>query len=243
MRTAAVALALLSVGVLTYAAAQEPERRCEESKTPGKLPAVGALLDSARAVADLTAGEVPPGGLLFSLIYNDEDSLPQTRRLDSAATAAADLLAKSLRPRRPTEYWGVRVRVSGGAAPAPALTLERSLFCPPLPASIQARPRRFVATIRVGDRRGALGTTVRFIADAEISETGQVWDIALVRPSGVREIDEEILRYVRIRPFRPALLDGTPVPSRLRVRGQTHKVWERLSDFGVQAAFSISMAP
>jgi hypothetical protein len=238
MRSIAVALALLSMGV-TGALAQEPERRCKESKAPGKLPAVGTLLDSARAVADLTAGEVPPGGLLFSLIYNDEDSLPQTRRLDSAATAAADLLAKSLRPQRPTEYWGVRVRVIGGAAPA--LTLERSRYCPALAASIQARPRRFVVAMRRGDRVRAVGTTVRFIADAEISETGQVWEIALLRPSGVREIDEEILRYVQIRPFRPALLDGTPVPSRLRVHGQTHKVWERLSDFGVQAAFSISM--
>lgn len=241
MRTTAVALALLSVGVMTYAAAQEPERLCEESKTPGTLPAAGALLDSTRAVADLTAGEIPPGGLLFSLIYNDEDSLPRTRRLDSAAAAAADLLAKSLRPRQPHEYWGVRVRVVGGAAPA--LTLERSLYCPPLPASIQARPRRFVVTMREGDRVRTLGTTVRFIADAEISETGQVWDIVLLRPSGVREIDDEIRYYVRIRPFRPALLDDTPVPSRLRVRGQTHKVWERMSDFGVQAGFSISMAP
>lgn len=235
----AVVRALLLLCAATHASAQEPQRRCEESKTPGTLPAVGALLDSARAIADLTAGDVPAGGLLFSLIYTDEDSLPQARRLDSAATAAADVLAKSLRPLRPTAYWAVRVRVVGGVAPA--VTLERSRYCPPLPASIQARPRRFVVTMRLGDRVRSVGTTVRFIADAEISETGQVWEIALVRPSGVREIDEEILRYVRIRPFLPALLDGTPVPSRLRVHGQTHKVWERLSDFGVQAAFSISM--
>ncbi len=236
-----VALALLSVAVMTYAAAQEPERRCEESKTPGTLPAVGALLDSARAAADLTAGEVPGAGLLFSLIYTDEDSLPQARRLDSAASAAADLLAKSLRPLRPTEHWGVRVRVVGGVAPA--VTLERSRYCPPLPTSIQARPRRFVVTMRLGDRVRSVGTIVRFIADAEISETGRVGEIALIRPSGVREIDEEILYYVRIRAFLPALLDGTPVPGRVRVRGITHKVWERLSDFGVQAGFSISMAP
>lgn len=235
-----MALTLLSISA-TDALAQEPERRCQQSKTPGKLPAVGALLDSARAVVDLTAGEVPAQGLLFSLIYNGEDSLPQIRRLDSATTAAADLLAKSLRPRRPTEYWGVRVRVIGGAAPA--LTLERSRYCPPLPSSIQARPRQIVAVIRVGDRGQPVGTTVRVIADAEISETGQVWEIALLRPSGVHEVDEEIVHHVRIRPFLPALLDGTPVPSRLRVYGRTDKIWERPSEFGVEAAFSITMNP
>lgn len=240
MRSITVALALLAMGV-TSALAQETERRCQESKTPGKLPAVGLLLDSARAVADLAAGAVPAEGLLFSLIYNGEDSLPQTRRLDSMTTAAADLLAKSLRPQRPTDYWGVRVRVVGGAAPA--LKVERSRYCPPLPASIQARPRQIVAVIRVGDRERPVGTTVRVIADAEISETGQVWEIALLRPSGVREVDEEIVHHVRIRPFLPALLDGTPVPSRLRVYGRTDKIWERPSEFGVEAAFSITMNP
>jgi hypothetical protein len=133
----------------------------------------------------------------------------------------------------------VRVRVVGGAAPA--VTLERALFCEPRPASIQARPRRIYVTMRVGDRLQAPGGIVRFIADAEVSETGQVGEIALLRPSGVREIDDEIVRFVRIRPFLPALLDGTPVPSRIRVRGITHKVWERVSEMGVQAAFSISM--
>ncbi len=235
------ASAVLAAGLM---AVQTPERRCEVSNTPGQLPAVGALLDSARAVAELTAGggggAVPAGGFLFSLIYNDEDSLPETRGLDSATAAAVDRLAKSLRPRRPTEYWGVRVRVVGGATPA--LTLERSLYCPPVPRSVQARPRRLVATMRVGDRSRSLGTTVRFILDAEISEAGDVEGVSLVRPTGVREIDDEILRLVRIRPFLSALLDGTPVPSRLQVHGQTHKVGERLSDFGVQVEFSISMA-
>lgn len=239
MRVTAAALALLSIGVVTGAGAQEPTRHCEESKTPRNLPPVGAVLDSARAVADLTTRGVPAGGLLLSLLYSDEDSLPHTRGMDSAATAAADLFAKSLRPLQPAEYWGVRVRVVGG--PAPAVTLERSRYCPPVPASIQARPRRFVVNMRLGDRVRPLSTTVRFIADVEISETGQVGDIALVRASGVRELDDQILWYIQIRPFLPALLDGTPVPGRLRVRGQTYKVSEATSDFGVQAAFSISM--
>jgi hypothetical protein len=98
-------LVLLSIGVVTCAGAQEPARHCEASKTPRHLPPVGAVLDSARAVADLATRGVPAGGLLLSLIYNDEDSLPHTRGMDSAATAAADLVAKSLRPLPPAESW------------------------------------------------------------------------------------------------------------------------------------------
>ena len=239
MRSLALALGLVSLGFVDSAYPQE--RRCEESRIPARLPAPGALLDSARAIADLTARQLPARGLLFSLVYNEDDSLPQLRPLDSAGTAAADLLSKSLLPQQPTGYWGVRVRVVGGTAPA--LALERSRYCPPLPASIQARPLQIVAEIRVGDRVRPVGWIVRIIADAEISETGQVWEIALLRPSGVREIDEEILHNVRIRRFLPALVDGLPVPSRLRVQGRSEKLWERVSGNGLEAAFSLTTDP
>lgn len=239
MKSLAIAVGLVSLGFADSAYSQE--RRCEDSKIPTRLPAAGALLDSARAITDLTARQLPAAGLLFSLVYSDEDSLPQMRPLDSAGTAAADVLAKSLLPRQPNGYWGVRVRVVGGTTPA--LTLERSQYCPPLPAFIQARPHQLVAEIRVGDRDRPVGWTARIIADAEISETGQVWEIAMLRPSGIREIDEEILHNVRIRRFLPALLDGIPVPSRLRVQGRTEKLWERVLGDGLEAAFSISMDP
>jgi hypothetical protein len=240
VRRLALALGLLSLSVADSGEAQQ-QRRCQESRTPGKLPAAGLLLDSARAVSELTARELPAEGLLFSLVYNEDDSLPQARRLDSTGTALADILAKSLHPQAPTGYWGVRVRVVGGATPG--LSLERSQYCPPVAASIQARPRQFIAAIRMGDRERPVGSTVRFIADADVSETGQVWEISLLRPSGVREIAEEILHNVRIRRFMPATLDGTPVPGRVRVEGRTEKLWERVSDHGLEAAFSITMVP
>jgi len=236
-RPVVLALALFSG---RPAAAQEPNRRCQESKLPSTLPAVGALLDSARAVADLTVGDVPAAGLSFSLIYNDEDSLPQARPLDSASSASADVLAKSLRPQPPFEYWGVRVRANGGAKPA--LTLERSRFCPAVAAAMQARPRRIAVVLQPGDRSSALGNTIRFIADVDITETGRASNIVMLRPTFVRELDDEIVRLVRIREFHPALLDGTPVPSRMRIYGDSRRVSERLSDFGVQAEYSISMS-
>ena len=242
MRSIAVALTLLSIGRVSSSVAQE--RPCRESTTPRKLPAADALLDSARAIAELSALPGPTNGL-FSFIYNEEDSLPNARPLerDSVSHAAALVLTQSLRPQRPTGIWGVRVRVAGGAAPV--LTVERAMYCPPIPATVQARPYQIVVEMRVGDRQRPAGTTVRVIAEAEISEYGDVGEIMMLRPSGIQEIDDEILHDLKVRHFLPALLDGFPVPSVLRADGRTKKLWERplLSGVGTEAAFSLTVVP
>jgi len=54
------------------------------------------------------------------------------RALDKNDAAAAVTLAKLCAPAPPRELWAFRVRIAGGDAPA--LTLERSMYCPPVRA-------------------------------------------------------------------------------------------------------------
>jgi hypothetical protein len=220
MRRLAIGVAVLTLSIVSFARSQE--RRCRETITPRKLPPASRLLDSARAVGELTALKIPANGLLFSLIYNEEDSLPDTHPLEAAAPDAALVLAQSLRPLKPTSYWGVRVRVLGGDAPR--LLVERSMYCPPMPAGVQARPDRVVVETGPGDKQLSAGTIVRIIAEAKISEAGEVGQIVVLRSSGVRELDDHILRDLRIRRFLPALVDGFPVPSWYRTDGLTMKL-------------------
>ncbi|HEV8510016.1 MAG TPA: TonB family protein [Gemmatimonadales bacterium] len=220
MRGLAIGVALLTLSILNSARSQE--RRCRETITPKKLPPASRLLDSARAVGELTALKIPAKGLLFSLIYNEEDSLPQTHPLEAAAPEAAIVLAQSLRALKPTSYWGVRVRVVGGETPR--LMVERSMYCPPMPTGVQARSERVLVQTRPGDPALGTGTIVRMIAEAQISEAGEVWSVRILRSSGERALDDEFLRTLRIRRFSPALVDGFPVPSWYRTDGLAMKL-------------------
>jgi TonB-like protein len=220
MRTTAAALALLSIGVVTCAGAQEPVRRCRDSNTPRKLPAAGALLDSARAVAELDTLPLPSDGLVLSLLYDEEDSLPQARPLttDSATARAARIVARAALPQRPNGIWAVRVQMSGGSGPA--LKIQRSTYCPPVLAGVPARNRRVVVDLRDSDRRVPSGTLIKVIAEAEILEDGSVGEVRIVRSSEMVSLDEEIVRDIRLRRFLPALLDGIPVPGWYRTDGR-----------------------
>jgi hypothetical protein len=223
MRITAAALVLLSIGVVTCAGAQEPKRRCRESNTPRKLPAAGALLDSARAVGELRELPVPADGLVFSLVYNEEDSLPDARPLatDSAAARAARVLADAARPQRPNGIWAVRVRMVGGDGSLPRLSVQRSTYCPPVLTGVPARNRRVVVDLRDSDRPPPTGTIVKFIAEAEILEDGSVGEVRVVRSSEMTSLDEEIVRDIRLRRYLPALLDGFPVPGWYRTDGHS----------------------
>lgn len=219
MRTPAVFLALLSLGIVSWAAAQEPVRRCRDSNTPRKLPAAGALLDSARVVGELHAVSVPDSGLLLTLLYNGDDSLPDARPLaaDSVAARAARILAASARPQRPSGIWAVRVRLLGDAG----LKVQRSSYCPPVLTGVPARNRRVVVDLRDADRRPTTGTLVKVIAEAEILEDGSVGEVRIVRSSDMASLDDEIIRDIRLRRFLPALLDGFPVTGWYRTDGHS----------------------
>lgn len=222
MRVAAVILAL-AVTLPSPLLPQTPRRSCRETTLPKRLPAAGALLDSARVLRELAATEQPSREMLFSLVYNETDSLPRTRVLEAPSEAAGVILAHALLPQKPTGIWAVRIRVTAGAAPS--LAIERSTYCPPVPAQ-SGRPQGMPRAVRLSpdDRRPTPGSRIRITTEVTISETGAVTEVKLIQQSGIREIDDGIIREMRLRRFLPALVDGVPIPSWYRATGQTLKL-------------------
>jgi len=117
---------------------------CADSKYPEPLPAPNALVDSAHAIGDLGAFADPAKPMLFSVYFNTGDSVAHVRALENQDAAAGVTLANYVRHAHPGEFWAFRVRLAGGDAPA--LTIERSTYCPPV-SSEGDRPFATKATV------------------------------------------------------------------------------------------------
>jgi len=164
------------------------------------------------------------GGMLFSLAYLDDDSLPLVRTLYDTDSAAIGMLVRSARPQKPANTWGIRVRVAGG--PAPSLRLERAVYCPPAPVE-ETRTRMAIAVIQVqptdrgrANPRGRV--TIRF--DALISSDGVPLDVKITQSSGYQELDDEVVQQTRRMRYRPALLDGLPIDAWYKADGQSPRL-------------------
>jgi hypothetical protein len=217
MRSFAVTLAcVLAVTVRASLIGQQVgPRRCSEAKTPKRLPPPSALLDSSGAVAALAAFEMPPGGILVSILFKDRDSVPIMLPREVVNDSAVAVLTRFLRPQKPADVWGVRVRVVGGAAPA--LTLERSTYCPPVPTAESRVPLRVSVQVQPGDQLPTSNRgRIQLVAEVTVSETGGVELVRVIRSSGLRDLDDEYARIWQMRRFLPALLDGMPIPSSYR---------------------------
>jgi TonB family protein len=223
VRSLAVTLVCIALtSVPSFLAAQQ-QRKCGETTNPKKLPAPSVLVDSARAIADLAPFELPPEGIVFSLVFNAIDSLPRTRPLETVDPRALVAFVGALRPQKPAGVWAVRVRVVGGASAA--LTLERSVYCPAVTTDRAVLPERIRVEVRAGDRMptGSRGR-MRLVVEVMVSETGEALNVKLVEPSGVRELDEEVTRIWQARRFHPALVDGMPMQTWYRTDGRSPKL-------------------
>jgi hypothetical protein len=128
MRALAVTTAVFAVSLSSRLAAQGTG--CADTKYPEPLPAPNALVDSAHAIADLGAFADPAKPMVFSVYFGSGDSVAHVRALENQDAAAAVTLANYVRHAHPGEFWAFRVRLAGGDAPA--LTIERSSYCPPV---------------------------------------------------------------------------------------------------------------
>jgi len=218
MRIATVVLTSLLV---SQVAAQQPQRRCGEARNPKNLPAVSTLIDSLGALRELAAAGVSAPELLFSLLYTDTDSFPRTSVLVAPTEEAAVVISRSLRPVHPHGMWAVRLQVTGGDAPA--ITIARSTYCPPMPEPTTRQVQRFSVMAQPGDRVPPSGN-VRVTTHIEISETGAVTEVRLMERSGLRELDDQIVAEWQQRRFYPATIDGVPIPSWYRGNGNTLKL-------------------
>ena len=222
MRSLAIALALLAtLAIPSSLIAQHKD--CRETQFPKYVPPPSALLDSGNALVELAALNGAHGDMLFGLRFNDTDSLPGIRPLEGADPQGALVLARSLRPQRPSGVWAVRIRVTGGASPA--LTVERSTYCPPAPelGSDASAPVHVLVEVQPGDRLPPTGRA-RVTLELLVAETGLVLRVKLIESSGLKDFDEQLTREWETRRFRPALLDGAPLQAVYRTDGHSPRL-------------------
>jgi hypothetical protein len=217
MRSFAVLVAVIITAVLS-ARLTAQGAGCGETQYPRRLPQPSALVDSAHAIADL-APFAGPKPMLFSLVFEKGDSVPRIRPLDQNDAAAAVALVNYVRRQPPGALWAIRVRIAGGDAPA--LTLERSQYCPPVPVSKDV-PAGVVAGVIAQPRHAVtplMGTVAR--PEALIGVDGRVLIARLIQSSGVPQVDYEFIRDLQGKRFRPARLDGEPIEAIWRPEGNS----------------------
>jgi hypothetical protein len=226
MRPLAVTIALIATALASPSLSAQ-RKECKETRHPKQLPPVSALIDSARALNMLaTAGLLDTAGsMAFSLAFLEDDSMPRVRPLELSSFGGASAIAHAARPQNPGRVWGIRVRVAHG--PAPALTLERSTYCPPeLAEGALTRLRFSRFEVRPGDRppsgRGGTRATIRL--EAKISEDGVPIIVNLMQSSGFREVDAQFVDQWRTLRFQPALLDGLPIEGWYKTDGQSPRL-------------------
>ena len=217
------ALTLATVVVATPLAAQDSG--CNDTKFPPQLPTPSALVDSAHAIADLAGFGGGAKPMVFSLVFSKGDSVPHIRALDKNDAAAALTLYNYVRHQPPADLWAIRVRVAGGDMPA--LTLERSQYCPPRPLSGSSQIRSGTGAAQPGRtllRTGpdaAMGRSVSVDYEALVAVDGHVIVAHVLRPSNNGESNADVVRMIQQERFRPALLDGEPMAALFRTGGDS----------------------
>ncbi len=208
-------------------------RGCADTKYPPELPAPSALVDSLHAMNDLAPFAAPSKPMLFSVVFNQGDSVAHVRPLDQRDAAAAVSLANYVRRAPPRELWAFRIRIAGGDTPA--LTVERSKYCPPvsrsgdMPYTATARAT-ITGSVAVEGSAPPLpqpGPSIVVIqgsmipVEALIAVDGRVIVVRVTRPSGNEETDASIVRDIKRRKFEPAKLDGQPIQAVYRSGGES----------------------
>lgn len=208
------------------ATGREVERRCQAAELPKKLPPPDSIWDGTALTANRDAhvwSDTTP--LLISLLYR-EGVAPQVRLLEPDSLPAAqelailELAARGLRSGSPVRPLGaIRLRLQSGFDGTG--TIERSVYCPPAPApGGPSGVQRIVVERSPGDRLPTPGRRLSVDAQLTIDDAGHVTDVRLINSTGIRELDDQVVRSQFERVFYPALIDGLPVASWVRTSGQ-----------------------
>jgi len=218
MRPLCLVFAIAVVIPWSLHAQQDVLQRCEPAAFPKQLPSVSTLVDSARIVRGMSPTDLAPNGILFSLVYSESDSFPRVHVIESSIDSASLLLTNTFVPQKSKKPWAVRLRVS---ATNVAVTLERSIYCPPVMATKQQfLYESFLVNLSPGDRV-LRNLAIRIKSDVMLSETGLVTDVRLSQSTGVRDYDDQIVQFFRMKRYLPARIDGFPMRSWWRSDGLT----------------------
>ncbi len=218
---------------------------CADTKFPATLPAPNALVDSAHAVGDLGAFADPAKPMVFSVYFAEGDSVAHVRAMENQNAAAAVTLANYVRHAHPGDFWAFRVRLAGGDTPA--LTLERSTYCPPVSqqgdqpfitkatatgsgagtssgvgyGSMGTPPTPPPSNPTAIDASGAGATTGVVLVEALVALDGRVVVGRVVQSTGNADRDASIVHDLKRVRFEPAKLDGQPIQAVFRSRGES----------------------
>lgn len=209
-------LLMLAAVVAPRAGAQDTTRACGPAKVPQELPALDRLFDSAGAIRALSVQDstaVLQLHVVLTLQFDKFGAMHRLAVLDrdvgvDTALALGRLLASYIRRQEPTELpWGVRVRAR--LAPEPTVSIERSVFCPPVPDA-RARARSMATEwVRIeGNAWMPAGTQVliRLLVD----DAGLVLLAEVPESNMSPEVNDIMANNARKTFYKPALLDGFP---------------------------------
>ena len=167
----------------------EPVRKQVEAPTPPKVPAPPKPLPVTKSPV-IAKAPPPPHP-------EPRPSQPAHSTPSTAQTNNQPLPAKTISPTAPAI-----------TAPAPPLTPVVSLrpsFVTPPPAP------RYPSVARRRNQQGIVRVEVC------LDERGQQQKLTLIKSSGVESLDEAALEAVKNWRFRPELVDGRAVPSRVEI--------------------------
>jgi len=220
MRRLAVTIALITSLVIPGSLIGQ-RRDCRETGNPKHIPSASALIDSAAALGQVAVLNEPSDTMIFSLFFSDSDSIPRVRAVLGADAIAAVALARFVRPQKP-DLWGIRMRIVKGASRA--LTLERSVYCPPVPPPVVRGPSPVMVVLpHLGESPPWRGRIVLQV-EVLVSEYGEPLNVRLNQTSGMKDLDDAIVRDWQGKRFEPALLDGYPIKAVYRTDGNSPRL-------------------
>ena len=197
-------------------------RSCPVATAPAQLPDVSAVVDVEAlrvALAPVLAEAPAAGDMLFSVRFKRDGQNEWVQGIGAAdderlRAAVGRVIAGHLRsPGQSPEPWSLRLKV----IPADTVQFQvaRSEVCPVEPIELRAAAPegRLMEASDVEELRRSGPYTVR----VEVSATGAIVAVELVRRSGSRILDEAVLRAGRNSKFRPALVDGMPAAGRFEL--------------------------
>jgi protein TonB len=193
------ALAPTSTSAPAPTPVKEPATTKAEPATPAPTPVKPLPVSTRPSIVKAASKPQPAPKSQADPRRAEPLELPATVAKNSPAPAApsATVPAQNTQPATPV-----------AAAPAPMLSPVVSLrpsFVTPPPAP------RYPTTARRRNQQGVVRVEVR------LDERGQQLKLTLVRSSGVESLDQAALEAVTTWRFRPEIVDGRAVPSRVEI--------------------------
>lgn len=214
-----ILLSLAVIVAVSAASASAQQRGCADTHFPKHLPAVNTVLDSATVAAELAKLQGPRIEMRYGLFFNAGDSLPVILPL-SGGHEVIPILNRSLRPQKPSDVWAVRVHVAVGGGNVPVLSIERATYCPPAPDTHIGgdQPTSMMVQVEPDDRMPPSGRA-RILVEVNVTKNGVPVRVRIIQSSGIRDLDEQVLREFQVKRYLPALLEGVPIDGVFRNDG------------------------